>query len=68
MLPDLIAVFAERIEQVPFSMAIGNMELMHKYFPKHLFASELSHKTKEEGEKSEYGMKNAIGRKDAPTA
>ena len=23
-------------KQVPFSMAIGNVELMHKFFPKHL--------------------------------
>ena len=24
-----------RKKQVPFSMALGNMELMHEYFPKH---------------------------------
>ena len=36
LLPDLIAVFAERREQVPFSMAIGNGELMHECSPKYL--------------------------------
>ena len=36
LFPDLIAVFAERREQVPFSKAIGNVELMHECFIKHL--------------------------------
>ena len=35
MLPGLIAVFAERIVQVSFSIAIGNVELIHECFPKH---------------------------------
>ena len=34
LLTDLIDVFAERGKQVPFSMAIGNVELMHECFPK----------------------------------
>ena len=36
LLSDFIAVFANRREQVTFSKAIGNMELMHECFPKHL--------------------------------
>ena len=36
LLPDLIAVFAERRQQVSFSTAIGNVKLMHECFPKHL--------------------------------
>ena len=34
--PDLIAVFVEQREQVPFSMAIRNVELVHECFKKHL--------------------------------
>ena len=36
MLPDIIAVFDEGNEHVPFSIAILNEELMHECFPKQL--------------------------------
>ena len=36
LLSDRIAVFAERREHVPLSMAIGNVEFMNEYFSKHL--------------------------------
>ena len=32
----LFIAFTERKVKVPFSMAIGNLELMHECFPKHL--------------------------------
>ena len=32
----LFIAFTERKKKVPFSMAIGNGELMHECFPKHL--------------------------------
>ena len=32
----LFIAFPERKQKVPFSMAIGNGELMHECFPKHL--------------------------------
>ena len=32
----LFIVFTEQKKNVPFSMAIGNGELMHECFPKHL--------------------------------
>ena len=37
LLLDLIVVFAELQEQVPFRMTVGNLGLVYAYFPKHLF-------------------------------
>ena len=39
LLPDFIAVIAARKKQGPFSIAIGNMELMHERFPKQVQVS-----------------------------
>ena len=54
LLQDLIVVFAERREQVPFSMATGNVELIHECFSKHLRMGTVRMKfnieTEEEGE------------------
>ena len=47
LLTDLIAVFAEQRKQVPFSVAIGNVELMRECFPKR-FCTRIE--TEEEGE------------------
>ena len=35
-LPELTAVFAEPIKQVPFSMATENVDLIHECSPEHL--------------------------------
>ena len=67
-LPDLIAVFAQQREQVPFSMAMGNVELMHEYFPKHLYMGtgrmKLDIEIEKEGDKRRVNMKRTpAGRK-----
>ena len=49
-----------RREQVPFSMAIGNGELMHECFPKHprmgTTREKLDNETEEEGKKRRINM------------
>ena len=47
----------ERKEEVPFSMAIGNWELMHEFFPNtHAWEQQEWNKTDEDGQKRGVSM------------
>ena len=64
----------ERKEEVPFSMAIGNRELMHEYFPKHspmrTARMREDNDTDEDGKKRGVSMENVkqTRKKEVPTA
>ena len=65
----------ERNEEVPFSMAIGNEELMQECFPKHsrmgTARMKLDNETDEDGQKRGVSMEKTVQRaqiKEVPTA
>ena len=66
LLPDLITIFAKQSDQVTFSMAIGNVQLMHECLPKHLrmgTARMKQHiKTDEKGETRRVNMERTLYR------